>query len=139
VILSKRLLLGAVPALTVAFWDCAVGAVAVSPALLLAPRVLPAGVGDWTRVLVLGIALTGASTLAYALLLRHVSAQVAGVLTFLEPVSAILLAWLALAERPGTATLVGGSLVLCAGAAVVVAAPSHDGVPEVPAGVGSAS
>ena len=46
VLLSKRLLTQAIPPLTVAFWDCLVGAVAVAPALLLADRVVPDGRGS---------------------------------------------------------------------------------------------
>ena len=41
----------AIPPLTVAFWDCLVGALAVAPALLLADRVLPDGAGEWGAVL----------------------------------------------------------------------------------------
>ncbi|MSO57706.1 MAG: DMT family transporter [Thermoleophilia bacterium] len=119
VILSKRLLLAAVAPFTVAFWDCLAGAVVVAPVLLLAGRVLPVGVDELGAVLLLGMVLTGLSTLAYAFLLRRVSAPIAGVLTFLEPVCAIALAWPLVGERPGLATLAGGVLVLVAGLAVV--------------------
>ena len=138
VLLSKRLLSEAIPPLTVAFWDCLVGAVAVAPALLLAARVVPDGAGEWAAVLALGIVFTGASTLVYALLLRHVTAQAAGVLTFLEPVAGVLLAWAILEQRPGAATLVGGALVLAAGVAVVAPrARRGGGSLTSPAGVGS--
>ena len=120
VLLSKRLLRASIPPLTVAFWDCLVGALAVAPVLLLADRVLPEGVGEWSAVLALGIVFTGASTLVYATLLRRVTAQTAGVLTFLEPVAGVLLAWAILEQRPGAATLFGGALVVAAGVAVVV-------------------
>lgn len=124
VLLSKRLLLERVPPLTVAFWDCAFGALAVSPALLHADRVLPAEAGEWGAVLVLGMVFTGLSTLAYAGLLRHATAQTAGILTFLEPVSAVLLAALLLDERLTAPTLVGGALVLAAGIVIVVLEPA---------------
>lgn len=137
VVLSKRLLLAATPPLTIAFWDCLVGALVVAPALLLAERVVPDGPAEWGAVLALGVLLTGVSTLVYATLLRHVSAQAAGVLTFLEPVAGVLLAWALLSESPGPATLVGGALVLAAGLAVVLLEPSETGVADAPAGVGS--
>jgi drug/metabolite transporter (DMT)-like permease len=129
VILSKRLLAAAVPPVTVAFWDCLVGAAAVSPVLLVAERVVPSGTDEWAVALTLGIVFTGLSTLVYATLLRHVTAQAAGVLTFLEPVSGVALAWLLLDERPGTATLVGGALVLLE--------PGEASVADAPGGVGS--
>ena len=139
VLLSKRLLSEAIPPLTVAFWDCLFGAVAVAPALLLAERVIPEGAGEWSAVLALGIVFTGASTLVYALLLRRVTAQTAGVLTFLEPVAGVLLAWAILEQRPGAVTLVGGALIVAAGIAVVLLEPAEAPVADVPAGVGSAA
>ncbi len=120
VLLSKRLLHDSVEPLTVAFWDCLAGAVVVAPILLVGGRIVPDHAGEWGAVLVLGVALTGLSTLAYASLLRRVTAQTAGALTYLEPVCAVFLAWLLIGERPGAATVVGGALVLVAGLAVVV-------------------
>ena len=137
VILSKRLLVARTPPLTVAFWDCLVGTLAVAPALLLADQILPRGAGEWSAVLALGVVFTGASTLVYTVLLRHVTAQTAGVLTFLEPVAGVLLAWAILEQRPGTATLAGGALVLGAGLTVVLLEPVAARVADAPAGVGS--
>lgn len=124
VVIAKRLLLGEVPPLTVAFWDCLVGALALAPLLLLAGRVVPRGFGDWSAVIMLGVALTGFSTLAYAAVMRHVSAQAAGILTFLEPVAAVLLAALFLGQPVAPATVGGGALVLATGLAVVMLDPS---------------
>jgi len=76
-------------------------------------------VGDWSAVLALGIVFTGLSTLAYAAILRHVGAQAAGLLTFLEPVSAVILAALLLDDPLTAATLGGGLLVVVAGVLVI--------------------
>ena len=137
VVLSKRLLLAETPPLTVAFWDCFVGALVVAPVLLLADRILPTGAGEWGAVLALGIVLTGISTLVYVVLLRHVSAQAAGVLTFLEPVAGVLLAWALVSEEPGGWTLAGGALVLTAGVVVVLLEPSETRIADAPGGIGS--
>jgi len=137
VVLSKRLLLAETQPLTVAFWDCFVGALVVAPAVLLAERILPEGPREWAAVLALGVLLTGVSTLLYATLLRHVTAQAAGVLTFLEPVAGVLLAWALVDERPGAKTLAGGALVLAAGVAVVLLEPGETRVADAPGGVGS--
>lgn len=137
VVLSKRLLLEHTPPLTIAFWDCLVGAVVVAPALLLVTEILPADGEAWLAVLALGVLLTGVSTLVYTTLLRRVTAQAAGVLTFLEPVAGVLLAWALVSQRPGAATLVGGALVLVAGLAVVVVEPAETRVADAPVGVGS--
>ena len=137
VVLSKRLLLAETPPLTVAFWDCFVGALVVAPVLLLADRIVPTGAGEWGAVLALGIVLTGISTLVYVVLLRHVSAQAAGVLTFLEPVAGVLLAWALVSEEPGGWTLAGGALVLAAGLVVVLLEPSETRIADAPGGIGS--
>jgi DME family drug/metabolite transporter len=136
-VLSKRLLHRGVPPLTVAFWDCLVGTVAIAPALLFAGTVMPADAGEWGAILLLGIVFTGIGTLLYAVLLRHATAQAAGILTFLEPVAAVFLAWVLLGEWLSGQALVGGALVLVAGIAVVALEPSEQRVTEAVAGVGS--
>ena len=119
VLVSKQLLrIGANP-LTIALWDCAIGALALLPVLVLADRVVPTGVADWSAVLAIGVVFTGLSTLAYTTILRHVSAQVAGLLTFLEPVSAVILAALVLDDPLAATTVAGGALVVVAGALVI--------------------
>ena len=133
VLLSKRLLLAETPPLTVAFWDCAVGAAVVAPVLVVAGRIVPDGVDEWAAVLGLGVLLTGVSTLLYNLPAARLRPG-GGVLTFLEPVAGVLLAWALLTEEPGGATLVGGALVLAAGLAVVLVEPSETGVADAPPG-----
>jgi drug/metabolite transporter (DMT)-like permease len=137
VVLSRRLLLADTPPLTVAFWDCAVGALALAPLLLTASRVAPTGAGEWGTVLLLGVVFTGLSTLVYATLLRHVTAQIAGLLTFLEPVTGIVLAAWLLDQELDAVVGVGAALVLGAGVLVVLAGPSGVRVADAPAGVGS--
>jgi len=137
VILSKRLLHLGVEPLTVAFWDCLVGAIVLAPALLFATNLVPVDAGEWVAVLLLGIVFTGISTLVYAVLLRHVTAQAAGILTFLEPVAAVFLAWVFLDESLAPQAIVGGILVLLAGIAVVALEPADSRVSEGVAGVGS--
>ncbi len=98
---------------------------------------LPDDAAEWAAVLLLGVVFTGLATLVYAALLRHVTAQAAGILTFLEPVSAVVLAWALLDESLSPQALVGGALVLLAGIAVVALEPTEQRVSEAVAGVGS--
>jgi DME family drug/metabolite transporter len=109
----------------------------LAPLLLVASRLLPADAGEWGAVLLLGVVFTGASTLVYATLLRHVTAQVAGLLTFLEPVTGIVLAAWLLEQEVGVLAGVGAALVLGAGVLVVLAGPTGVRVADAPAGVGS--
>jgi len=136
-ILAKRLLHAEVAPLTVAFWDCLAGALMLAPALLFAGSAVPRDAGEWAAVLLLGIVFTGLSTLAYAALLRHATTQAAGILTFLEPVSAVLLAWTLLGESLSAQAILGGALVLLAGLAVVALEPNEQRLSESVAGVGS--
>lgn len=131
VLASRRLVTADTAPLTVAFWDLTVGTAVVAPFLATSDRVLPAGGREWGAVLALGVALTGLSVLAYAALLTRVTAQSSSVLTFLEPVVAVLLA-AALLDEPLTAgTLAGGVLVCVAGLLVVARAPAtRPPVPE---------
>ena len=137
VIVAKRLLRDRAEPVTVAFWDCLVGAVAVAPVLLArgsgaALRRRGVGLRAPARVV-----FTGLSTLVYATLLRRVTAQAAGVLTFLEPVAAVLLAAALLDERLSARVVAGGALVLVSGLAVVWLEPAEVPVTEAAAPVGS--
>jgi DME family drug/metabolite transporter len=122
VIVVKRLRTGLPPA-TIHVWTVTIAAAALAPFLVTAPRVLPDDGLEALAVLLLGVVFTGLSGWVYITLLGHVSAQAAGVLAFLEPVSAALLAWAILDEPLGGAVLLGGALVLASGVAVVLREP----------------
>jgi drug/metabolite transporter (DMT)-like permease len=47
--------------------------------------------------------------------LKKIPAEHAGMLTFLEPVTAVIVAWIFFGERPGATAALGGALVLGAG------------------------
>lgn len=122
VILAKRARMRA-HAVTVHLWTVTVAAVVLAPLLATAPRVLPDTLRETGAVLLVGVVFTGVTGFVYLWLLGHVTAQAAGVLAFIEPVSASLLAWALLSERLGPAVLAGGALVLAAGVLVVVYEP----------------
>ena len=107
---------------TVTFWTYATAALVLSPFLLTADRVLPAGV-EIAYVLLLGVLFTALSGVVYITLLRRVTAQAVGVLAYLEPVSAAVLAWALLDEALTAPVLLGGALVVAAGVLVVLAEP----------------
>jgi drug/metabolite transporter (DMT)-like permease len=111
---------------TVAFWSYVVVALVVSPLLLRGARVLPTA-AEWPAVLVLGSVLTAVLGALYVRTLRDVTAQAAGLLAYLEPVSASLLAWAILGEAVGWEVAVGGLAVLAGGALVVL---REDGEPR---------
>jgi drug/metabolite transporter (DMT)-like permease len=117
-----------------AFWANAIVVVAISPFVVTADRVVPHA-SEWPSVLALGAALTALSGVIYMRALRDVTAQAAGLLAYLEPVSATFLAWAILGQDVGWQVALGGVAVLAGGALVVLYEPEEGAIPEVPASV----
>lgn len=128
VILTKRIA-SEVPLLALTTWNYTIAAIAVAPLMLTADRVLPVG-RELPAVIALGIGFTAVSGYLYIWLLRRVTAQAIGVLAYIEPVSAAVLAWAILGEELGWPVLVGGALVILGGLAVVVLEPEDAAAPE---------
>ncbi|TNC94591.1 MAG: Uncharacterized protein FD119_3042 [Stygiobacter sp.] len=86
--------------------------VILAAALALGETVWPSGLRGWA--VVLGLALVsqcaGQGLIAWGL--AHVSASFAAVLLLLQPVVAVLMAWVLFAETLGTAQVVGAMVVL---------------------------
>lgn len=123
VIATKRVV-ATVHSATVTFWTYASASVLLAPFLLAADRLVPRG-AEVGYVLLLGVVFTALSGFVYVSLLRRVSAQAVGVLAYLEPVSAALLAWAVLGQPLEPAVLAGGALVVAAGVVVVLARPAE--------------
>jgi drug/metabolite transporter (DMT)-like permease len=129
VLMTKRIV-SDLPVLTLSFWNYAIAAVAISPLLLDADRVLPTA-NELPAVLALGVVFTALSGYIYIWSLRHVTAQTIGILAYIEPVSAALMAWAFLGESLDWQIVVGGALVIAAGATVVFLEPEDAATPEV--------
>ena len=136
VIATKRLRAGLEPT-TIALWAYLVAATSLAPLLPTADRVLPDSAVEAGALALLGIVFTGVSGLIYITLLGHVTAQAVGILAFLEPVAAAVLAWLLLDEPLDAAILFGGGLVLAAGVLVVLREPPDALSVEAPLGAGA--
>ena len=122
IVLTKRYLARVDP-VSVVVWECAVAAVVLSPAALLGDYSLDAV--DAGYLVLLGVLLTGLSGVLYVGALRWIPATTAGILAYLEPVSAALLAAALLGEEITPAIVIGGALIVAAGVAVVLRAPDH--------------
>jgi drug/metabolite transporter (DMT)-like permease len=112
------------------FWIDVFALISLAAVLPFAGRVLPSA-SELGFLVILGILFTALSGLIWLTLLRHVTAQAMGFLSYLEPVSASLLAWLLLGQRLGLAVAAGGALVLLAGLFVVLVEPAESAVGEV--------
>jgi DME family drug/metabolite transporter len=131
VIWSKSLVRNIAP-VALAFWSYAAVALLLFPFAVAGGRFLPHGV-EWVWVIALGALLTGAAGVLYMRALRDVTAQAAGLLAYLDPLSASLLAWAILGQDLGWQVVVGGVAVLVGGAVVVLYDDAGEPSPEVPA------
>jgi DME family drug/metabolite transporter len=124
-----------VPVLAVTFWIYGIASVAIAPLLLAASRVVPTA-RELPALGALGVIFTAVSGYVYISLLRRVTAQAVGILSYIEPVSAALLAWALLDEPLTWQIALGGALVIAAGLLVVFLEPADAPVPD--AALGSA-
>lgn len=116
-LLANKRLVETYPPPAMAVWQLGIAAVIMSPALAGASgrEILRAA----PTLLLLGALHTGVTGILYFRALTVVKAQHAGILAYLEPVSAVVYAWGFLGEGPAALTLLGGALILAAGLNVV--------------------
>jgi DME family drug/metabolite transporter len=116
---------------TVIVWQEGTAAVVLAPALLFASYD-SLGAVDVGYLLLLGIVLTGLTGVVYVAALKWVPATTAGILAYMEPVSAALLAAAILGEALTPAVIVGGAAIVAAGVVVAARTPNPAGSLEEP-------
>ena len=90
----------------------AIATVLLAPLVALdPPRAVP-GAGAIASVVVLGLVCTAAAFVIYTILIREAGTSRATVITYVNPVIAVLLGVTLLAERPGAGAIVGLLLIL---------------------------
>ncbi len=136
-VIAQKRIIHEVNPIGLSFWIDIAAVLALAPLLPFGGRVLPSS-GEFGLLALIGVVFTALSGLIWLALLRKVTAQAIGFLSYLEPVSAAFLAWGLLGESLGAWTLAGGGLVLVAGAFVVLGEPAEVAVSEV-AGVPAGS
>ena len=107
---------------TVVLYETLVAAVVLSPAALAGGYSL--GLAEIGYLVVLGVFLTGLVIVVFVAALRDVPATTAGILAYMEPVSAATLAVVLLGETPSTAVIAGGAAIVASGAVVALRAPA---------------
>lgn len=105
------------PTLTVTFYQTAVIVVLLLP--FTAFRSYPIAPRGWASLLVLGTVHTALAGLVYIYAVRKVKAQHVGIIAYIEPLSALAFGLIFLGEQPGWQDLVGGLLIIAAGAMVL--------------------
>jgi drug/metabolite transporter (DMT)-like permease len=97
-------------------WHSIIAVVVLAPATGLPP------LARWPWPILGGVVSTLVAGIIYYVGLRRIPAERAGVLTYVEPVVAVLVGWIAFAEVPPLTAALGGALVL--GGGVLVATDS---------------
>lgn len=105
--------------LRTAFIEFSGAALMLSPALFFASWGQVSG-SDCGLLLVLGLIHTGAAVAIYLFALAQVPATNAGIMGYLEPVSAVLLSWAVLNEPLPWTSVFGGLLIVAAGVYLVM-------------------
>lgn len=121
VVFVKRLLEG-IPASTYMLGEYLVAAVVLLPAVLLLDG--PVGAPEWAALATLGVVHTAFSGGLFLTGLRLVPADRAAILTYAEPVSAVVFAALFLGEALSLPVVIGGGAVVAAGVMVTRLEPS---------------
>lgn len=105
--------------------------------IVMVPVAMRAGWGppraSWIWLVVLGLVHTALGTGLYFAALAKVSATHTGILGYLEPAGVVLFSWLLSGQVPTAWTVLGGMLIVVAGALVI--ATETPLTPEVPADV----
>lgn len=125
--IQKRVLRRVAPEM-VMFAQTVTAALLLLPAALLLPG--PGSGREWAALSALGLGLTTVPFLLFLSGLRRVRADRVGVVTYVEPVSAVILAAVFLREPLTAATVVGGAAVITGGL-LVGRLPASPG-PEAP-------
>ncbi len=110
-------------------YHAALSAVILAAFALLVHAPLPSAHG--ARLVATGSIFAGAiAGLLFLQGLKAIPAEHAGILTFLEPITAVVVAWVAYGEQPGISAAIGGAMVVTAGAVAITERP---GAPSTPA------
>lgn len=86
--------------------------VAVVMAAFALPTLATVSITSWLWLVVLGVFCTGLSHALFVSSLKKLRVNVAGLVIALEPVYAIVAAWLLFAEVPTTRTIIGGLIII---------------------------
>ena len=116
---------------TLIVWQEGTAAVVLAPALLFADFGSISST-DFGYLALLGTILTGFTGVIYVGALKWVPATTAGILAYMEPVAAALLASALLGEELTPAVVVGGLAIVAAGVAVALRTPDGAGSVEEP-------
>jgi drug/metabolite transporter (DMT)-like permease len=115
--LCSKLVVGDVGGERLAFAQLGVAAAVLLPFAATTSWGTPTA--DWWWLVVLGAVFTAGLLSLFLVLLNQLPAATVSVLSYLEPVSAVVVGWVFLGEVPTVTTVVGGAMVVLAGIMVL--------------------
>ncbi len=98
-------------------FEYSVASIMLLPFVLTSPP--PSGAEEWVSLALLGVVNTALTGFLFLSALRTIRADQAAILTYAEPVSAVVFAAVLLDEPLTMATVLGGAAVIAGGIAVV--------------------
>ncbi|MFZ6732126.1 DMT family transporter [Undibacterium sp. Ji42W] len=105
---------GHIPPCKLAFLQNGVAAILLFPLILVTGDLAGNSAQVWSGLILLGVVLTALSHGLFMFSLRHLSTSFASIVTSLEPVYGMLLAFLFLQEMPGMREFAGAFIILAA-------------------------
>ncbi|MDP2183621.1 MAG: EamA family transporter [Actinomycetota bacterium] len=131
-VLNARRLVQGISASVYMVVEYSTAAVLLLPAAVLLPG--PQAASEWGSLAALGVVNTALTGFLFLSALRNVRADHAAIITYAEPVSAVLFAAVFLGEPLTLATLLGGAAVIAGGIAVTRLRPmvAVEGPPVIP-------
>lgn len=121
-VLSAKRLLRGIPTTVFMLGEDLTAGLLLLPVILLTPG--PSGPVEWGSLLMLGVVHTAATGFLFLSGLRRVRTDHAAILTYAEPVSAVVFAALFLGEPITVGTLIGGTMVVVGGVLVARMEPT---------------
>ncbi|MFZ6657900.1 DMT family transporter [Undibacterium sp. TJN19] len=113
-VMANRWQGGHIPAFKLAFLQNAVATLALLPFVLAADVMTGISMQTWGGLVLLGVVFTALSHGLFMFSLRRLSTSFASLMTSLEPVYGMLLAYFFLHEMPGMREMAGAAIVLAA-------------------------
>ncbi len=129
-VMSSRSIHASISSATVNFWQSLIAAALLMPFALLGLHGRPLHGKDIAILVVLGAVLTGLGGTLFLVGMRTLSSAETAVFSYLEPLSATVLAAVFLHENPGAPGFVGIVLIVGAGLWVAVAQPAASQPPS---------
>jgi drug/metabolite transporter (DMT)-like permease len=126
--LFSKLMVGDIGGQRLAFLQLSVAALVLAPFAATASWGPPTA--SWWWLVLVGVLFTAVLGSAYLVFLDRLPASTVGVLTYMEPLTAVLVGWLFLGEEPSITMVGGGAMVVLAGIMVLPSAAGRRAAPD---------